>query len=194
MVSGAQTHAGTANQSVRPCCLWFTGLSGAGKSLIAGLVDERLRASGGHTFALDGDVIRQGLNSDLGFSIEDRAESVRRVGHVAKLFRDAGMVAIVSFISPIRADRQQARQLFAAGDFIEIFVDTPIAECERRDPKGLYAKARAGKLPNFTGITSPYEAPGAPEVHLIGTGAPGDLVEQVLGVLRARGFLQADAN
>lgn len=149
-----------------PRCVWFTGLSGAGKSTIANAVDRQLLAAGYHTYLLDGDNIRHGLNRDLGFTDEDRVENIRRVAEVAKLMTDAGLIVLVSFISPFRSERQLARELFAPGDFIEVFVDTPLEICEQRDAKGLYRKARAGEIPHFTGISSPYEAPEAPEVHL----------------------------
>jgi bifunctional enzyme CysN/CysC len=147
-------------------CLWFTGLSGSGKSTITNLLEKRLHAEGKHTYILDGDNVRHGLNRDLGFTEADRVENIRRVAEVAKLFVDAGLIVLVSFISPFRAERQLARNLFEAGEFIEVFVDTPIEECERRDVKGLYAKARRGEIKNFTGIDSNYEPPEAPEIHL----------------------------
>ena len=149
-----------------PRCLWFTGLSGAGKSTIANLVEKKLLAMGRHTYILDGDNVRHGLNKDLGFTDEDRVENIRRVAEVAKLMTDAGLVVLVSFISPFRAEREMARALFEPGEFLEVYVDTPLAEAERRDVKGLYAKARRGELRNFTGIDSPYEAPESPELHL----------------------------
>jgi bifunctional enzyme CysN/CysC len=150
----------------RPCCVWFTGLSGSGKSTIANRLEKRLVSEGHHTYLLDGDNVRHGLNRDLGFTEADRAENIRRVAEVARLMVDAGLIVLVSFISPFRAERQFARSLFGDDEFIEVFVDTPIEECERRDAKGLYAKARRGQLPNFTGIASPYEPPEQPEVHL----------------------------
>jgi bifunctional enzyme CysN/CysC len=149
-----------------PRCLWFTGLSGAGKSTIANLVERRLLADGYHTILLDGDNVRHGLNRDLGFTDADRVENIRRVAEVAKLMLDAGLIVLVSFISPFRAERRMARELIGEGAFLEVFVDAPLAVCEARDVKGLYAKARAGKIANFTGIGSPYEAPEAPEIHL----------------------------
>ncbi len=149
-----------------PRCLWFTGLSGAGKSTIANLVEKRLHALGHHTYLLDGDNVRHGLNKDLGFTDEDRVENIRRVAEVARLMTDAGLVVLVSFISPFQAERRMAREMFAEGEFLEVFVDAPLAVAEQRDVKGLYAKARAGKIKNFTGIDSPYEAPLAPEIHL----------------------------
>jgi len=150
----------------RPRCLWFTGLSGSGKSTIANLVEKRLHALGHHTYILDGDNVRHGLNKDLGFTDEDRVENIRRVAEVAKLMTDAGLIVLVSFISPFRAERRMARELFAEGDFVEVYVSTPLAVAEQRDVKGLYAKARAGMIPNFTGIDSPYEVPEAAELVL----------------------------
>ncbi|PNS09229.1 adenylyl-sulfate kinase [Solilutibacter silvestris] len=147
-------------------CLWLTGLSGAGKSAIADAVEAQLNLRGVHTYLLDGDNVRHGLNRDLGFTAADRVENIRRVAEVARLMVDAGLVVLVSFISPFRAEREMARELFGPGEFLEIFVDTPLAVAESRDPKGLYAKARAGKLPNFTGIDSPYEAPKHAELRL----------------------------
>ncbi len=168
-----------------PRCVWFTGLSGSGKSTIANLVDKQLHALGHHTFILDGDNVRHGLNKDLGFTDADRVENIRRVAEVAKLMTDAGLIVLVSFISPFRAERELARELFGAGEFVEVFVDTPLQEAERRDVKGLYAKARAGKIPNFTGIDSPYEAPESPELHLATLEAdPQTLAQRVVDFLR----------
>jgi bifunctional enzyme CysN/CysC len=150
----------------RPCVLWFTGLSGAGKSTIANLVDKRLCDRGRHTMLLDGDNLRHGINRDLGFTKEARFENIRRVAEVARLFVDAGLIALVPLISPFRSEQEMARNLLDAGEFVEIHVATPLVECERRDPKGLYRKARAGQLPNFTGIDQPYEAPEAPEIAI----------------------------
>ncbi|MDE2382458.1 MAG: sulfate adenylyltransferase subunit CysN [Xanthomonadaceae bacterium] len=173
-----------------PRCLWFTGLSGAGKSTIANLVDKKLLAMGRHAYVLDGDNVRHGLNKDLGFTDEDRVENIRRVAEVAKLMVDAGLIVLVSFISPFRAERDMARSLFDAGEFLEVFVDTPLAEAERRDVKGLYAKARRGELRNFTGIDSPYEAPLTPELHLRTDAAdPVALADEVVTAL-----LQAQKN
>ena len=176
--------ARAAIKGQRPRCVWFTGLSGAGKSTIANLVERGLLARGCHTYLLDGDNVRHGLNRDLGFTDEDRVENMRRVAHVARLMTDAGLIVLVSFISPFRSERESARALFAEGDFIEVFVDTPLAEAERRDVKGLYAKARRGELPHFTGIDSPYEPPVAPELVLDTLSAtPEALAERVIALL-----------
>ena len=161
---GRETHAALKGQ--RPAVLWFTGLSGAGKSTIANIVEQKLAARGRHTFLLDGDNVRHGLNRDLGFTEADRIENIRRVGEVARLMADAGLIVLTAFISPFRAEREMVRKMLPEGEFIEIFVDTPLAEAEERDAKGLYAKARAGELKNFTGIDSPYEAPQAPEIRI----------------------------
>ncbi|MBD8525427.1 sulfate adenylyltransferase subunit CysN [Pseudomarimonas arenosa] len=167
-----------------PKVLWFTGLSGSGKSTIANEVERRLHASGHHTYLLDGDNVRHGLNRDLGFTDADRVENIRRVAEVAKLMADAGLIVLVSFISPYRSERQMARELMAPGEFFEIFVDTPLEECERRDIKGLYAKARAGQIPNFTGISAPYEVPEQPELHLqTGGRSVTELAQAVIGQL-----------
>jgi len=170
--------------------LWFTGLSGAGKSTIANRVEQKLLALGCHTMLLDGDNVRHGLNRDLGFTDTDRVENIRRVAEAARLMGEAGLVAICAFISPFRADRQMARDIAAPHPFIEVFVDTPIEECMRRDPKGLYAKARAGAIPNFTGITSPYEPPEAPEIRLTTVDADADaLSDRLIEELRQRNIL-----
>lgn len=175
----------------KPCVLWFTGLSGAGKSTVADLVEQALHRRGHHTMNLDGDNVRLGLNRDLGFTDEDRVENIRRVAEVSRLMVQAGLIVLVSFISPFRSERRMARDLLEAGEFLEIFVDTPLALCERRDPKGLYRKARAGQLPHFTGIDSPYEAPDAPELHLLaGEEPPQRLGERVLALLEERGFIE----
>ena len=174
----------------RPCILWFTGLPASGKSSIARLVETRLHASGCHTYMLDGDNIRHGLTRDLGFTDADRVENIRRIGEVAKLFIDAGLIVLCAFISPFQAERQVVRELVGEGEFIEIFVDTPLAECERRDPKGLYAKARSGAIRNFTGIDSPYEPPKTPELVLrtVEEGAE-QLADRVVAHLRAGGYI-----
>ncbi len=184
--------ARAAAKRQRPALLWFTGLSGAGKSTIANLVEQRLFALGHHTYLLDGDNVRHGLNRDLGFTAADRVENIRRVAETAKLMVDAGLITLASFISPFRAERQLARDLLPSGEFIEIFVDAPLSVAEGRDPKGLYAQARAGRIPNFTGIDSPYEAPEAPELHLrTHLRSAEDLAEEVVAHLRRSGFLTA---
>ncbi|MGN6849881.1 MAG: sulfate adenylyltransferase subunit CysN [Sphingomicrobium sp.] len=180
---GRETHATLKGQ--RPAVLWFTGLSGAGKSTIANLVEKKLVALGRHTFLLDGDNVRHGLNRDLGFTDADRIENIRRVGEVARLMTDAGLIVMTAFISPFRAEREMVRKMIPDGEFLEIFVDTPLAEAERRDAKGLYAKARAGELKNFTGIDSPYEPPETPEIHINTTKLSAEeaadaIVEQLL--------------
>jgi bifunctional enzyme CysN/CysC len=161
---GRDDHA--AQKQQRPVVLWLTGLSGAGKSTIANCIEKQLFERGRHTFLLDGDNVRHGLNKDLGFTDADRIENIRRVGEVARLMTDAGLIVITAFISPFRAERAMVRAMMAPGEFIEIHVDTPLAEAERRDVKGLYKKARAGQLRNFTGIDSPYEAPEAPDIRI----------------------------
>ena len=167
-----------------PRCIWFTGLSGSGKSTIANMLEKQLQVQGRHTCILDGDNLRLGLNRDLGFTTTDRIENMRRVAEVAKLMVDAGVLVLVSLISPFRTERGWARSLFAPGVFVEVFVDAPLAKCERRDPKGLYAKARRGELKNFTGIDSPYEAPLAPEIHLLSADTHAQaLVNQVTNYL-----------
>jgi bifunctional enzyme CysN/CysC len=169
-----------------PCCLWLTGLSGAGKSTLATAVLQALARERTPACGLDGDVLRQGLNRDLGFSDADRVENIRRTAEVARLMVDAGLVVVVSLISPFRADRARARERFAPGRFVEVFVDAPLAVCERRDPKGLYARARQGLIRGFTGIDSAYEPPEAPELHLR-TDAMGvdEAVRQILARLPA---------
>lgn len=165
----------------KPATIWFTGLSAAGKSTIAKAVELELHARRRHTMMLDGDNLRHGLNRDLGFSDADRVENIRRVGEVAKLMVDAGLVVICAFISPFRSDRAMVRELFEPGEFFEVYVDTPIEECIRRDPKGLYAKAKAGRLANFTGVDSAYEPPQHPELRLATVGKrPEELARDVL--------------
>lgn len=171
------------------CCIWLTGLSASGKTSLAHALEQALHQRGFHTYALDGDNLRQGLNADLGFSAEARAENIRRMAHVARLMADAGLVVIVSAISPFAVDRAQARALFAPGAFVEVFVDTPLAVCEARDPKGLYARARRGELRDFTGIDSPYERPLQAELHLRGEDlAPAAALHTVLAYLDALGL------
>ncbi len=171
----------------QPCVLWFTGLSGSGKSTIADRLEQKLHAMGKRTYVLDGDNVRHGLNKDLGFTDQDRVENIRRVAEVAKLMTDAGLVVLTSFISPFRSERQMARALMEESEFIEVFVDTPLEVCEARDPKGLYKKARAGELKNFTGIDSDYEAPKNAEIVLkSGDGEPDELADQIIAYLKAR--------
>jgi bifunctional enzyme CysN/CysC len=171
--------------------LWFTGLSGAGKSTIANLVEKRLHALGRHTYTLDGDNVRHGLNKDLGFTDADRVENIRRVAETAKLFVDAGLIVLVSFISPFRSERRMARDLVETGEFVEVFVDTPLQVAETRDPKGLYRKAREGKIKNFTGIDSPYEPPESPELRLdTTTAAPEELAERIVAWMETHGYLR----
>jgi bifunctional enzyme CysN/CysC len=182
--------ARAAMKHQKPTVLWFTGLSGSGKSTIADQLERNLHASGHHTYLLDGDNIRHGLNKDLGFTSEDRVENIRRIAEVARLMVDAGLIVIVSFISPFKADRQLARELVAPGEFFEVFVDTPLEVAETRDPKGLYKKARRGELPNFTGISSPYEKPDAPEITVDTTRLlPHEAVEQIVDHLRKQDVL-----
>lgn len=150
----------------KACVLWLTGFSGSGKSTIAGLVEQRMTQLGCHTYLLDGDNVRHGLCRDLGFSPAERTENIRRIGQVDRLMNDAGLIVLTALISPYAADRKLVRDLFPASEFIEIYVDAPLEECERRDPKGIYKKVREGEIRNFTGIDSPYEVPLAPEIHL----------------------------
>ncbi|MGZ5923939.1 MAG: sulfate adenylyltransferase subunit CysN [Rhizomicrobium sp.] len=174
----------------KPVVLWFTGLSGSGKSTIANLVERALFAEGRHTYLLDGDNVRHGLNRDLGFTDADRVENIRRVGEAAKLFVDAGLIVLVSFISPFRSERRMARDLVGEHEFIEVYVDTPIEVCMQRDPKGLYKKAQAGEIKNFTGIDSPYEEPEHPELKVDTTTAePADLAAGIVSYLRERGYV-----
>ncbi|MBP6515145.1 MAG: adenylyl-sulfate kinase [Steroidobacteraceae bacterium] len=181
-----------AQKGQRACVLWFTGLSGAGKSTIANLVEKRLHTLGRHTYLLDGDNVRHGLNKDLGFTEADRVENIRRVGEVARLMVDAGLIVLVSFISPFRSERQMARKLVQDGEFIEVFVDTSLAEAERRDPKGLYRKARSGQIANFTGIDSPYEVPEAAEIRVDTQSLSADAAaREIVEYIQARGLLHA---
>ncbi|WP_407321733.1 adenylyl-sulfate kinase [Dickeya ananatis] len=173
----------------RGVVVWFTGLSGSGKSTLAGALEQSLFARGVSTYLLDGDNVRHGLCRDLGFSDDDRRENIRRVGEVARLMVDAGLVVLTAFISPHRAERQMVRELLDQGQFIEVFVDTPLAICEARDPKGLYKKARAGELRNFTGIDAIYEAPGQPELHLDGQQLVTNLVDELLDMLHGRAII-----
>ncbi|WP_027697899.1 adenylyl-sulfate kinase [Vibrio litoralis] len=174
----------------KPVVLWFTGLSGAGKSTVAGALESQLASLGYHTYLLDGDNVRHGLCSDLGFSSQDRRENIRRIGELAKLMADAGLIVLSAFISPHRAERQMVRDLLPDGEFIEVFVNAPLEVCEKRDPKGLYKKARAGEIPNFTGIDSEYQAPQHPEIDLpAGDKSLDELVEVCLHQLRDRAII-----
>jgi adenylylsulfate kinase len=176
----------------RGCTVWLTGLSGSGKSTIAVDLEKRLLERGVRTYILDGDNIRHGLNKNLGFSPEDRTENIRRIGEVAKLFTDAGIVALTAFISPYRADRDQVRALMQPGDFVEVFVDCPVEVCEQRDVKGLYKKARAGEIKEFTGISAPYEAPEKPELTLRTAGqSVEESAKQILAHLERQGVVPA---
>ncbi|MFB1117597.1 adenylyl-sulfate kinase [Dickeya dadantii] len=173
----------------RGVVVWFTGLSGSGKSTLAGALEQALFARGVSTYLLDGDNVRHGLCRDLGFSDDDRRENIRRVGEVARLMVDAGLVVLTAFISPHRAERQMVRELLDQEQFLEVFVDTPLAICEARDPKGLYRKARAGELRNFTGIDAVYEAPEQPELHLDGQQLVTNLVAELLDMLHGRAII-----
>jgi bifunctional enzyme CysN/CysC len=177
----------------KPCVVWFTGLSGAGKSTVANQVEKRLHAMGRHTYILDGDNVRHGLNKDLGFTDADRVENIRRVAEVARLMVDAGLIVLVSFISPFRSERRMARDLLTDGEFVEVFVDAPLPVAESRDPKGLYKKARRGELKNFTGVDSPYETPERPDVHLDTTRlSPEECARVVLERLHHTGIIGAE--
>jgi len=174
----------------KPRVLWLTGLSGSGKSTLANLLEKKLHEQGKHTYLLDGDNVRHGLCGDLGFSDKDRVENIRRISEVAKLFVDSGMVVLTAFISPFQADRDFCRNLLADGEFIEVFVDTPLEVCEQRDPKGLYKKARSGEIKHFTGIDSTYEAPQSPEVHLQYQDEPAEqTAERLFNLLEEKGLL-----
>ena len=176
----------------RGCTVWLTGLSGAGKSTIAVDLEKRLLERGVRTYILDGDNVRHGLNKNLGFSPEDRTENIRRIGEVAKLFAEAGLVAITAFISPYRADRDQVRGIMGQGDFIEVHVDCPVEVCEQRDVKGLYKKARAGEIKEFTGVSAPYEAPLRPELTIDTSGqSVEESAKQILAYLERQGIVPA---
>ncbi|MGY5449812.1 adenylyl-sulfate kinase [Agarivorans sp. MS3-6] len=174
----------------KPCVLWFTGLSGSGKSTVANAVDHLLHKRNVHTYVLDGDNVRHGLNGDLGFSDKDRVENIRRIGEVAKLFVDAGLVVSTAFISPFKADRDLVRNQLSAGEFLEVFIDTPLAVCEQRDPKGLYKKARAGEIKHFTGIDSAYEVPTGADIHVETDGkSVEDCANEVISALENAGII-----
>jgi adenylylsulfate kinase len=192
-----QWHAGVVTRADRQqlsghkgCTIWMTGLSGSGKSTIAVALEKALWDRGVRAFVLDGDNVRHGLNRDLGFSPEDRNENIRRIGEVAKLFTEAGVVNATAFISPYRQDRDQVRQIMEKGDFVEVFVDCPVEVCEQRDPKGLYKKARAGQIPEFTGISAPYEAPEQPEIVLhTDRESEAESAQKVISYLEAHGYV-----
>lgn len=184
-IEGLNTHKGAT--------IWFTGLSGSGKSTVADYVSRMLHARGVRTAILDGDNVRQGLNSDLGFSPEDRTENIRRISEVAKLFTSFGIINLLAFISPYREDRNKAREIQSQGDFVEVYVDAPLDVAEERDPKGLYKKARAGIIPNFTGIGAPYEAPEKPEIHLrTDKQTPQESAAEVVKALEKLGIIAED--
>ena len=173
-----------------PCVLWFTGLSGSGKSTVANAVESKLLELTKHTYLLDGDNVRMGLNKGLTFSDEDRVENIRRIGEVSKLFVNSGLIVLTAFISPFQEDRDMVRELLTEGKFIEVFIDTPLEVCESRDPKGLYKKARNGEIPNFTGISSPYEAPVSPEIHIVNNDkSVEEAAEEVVNYLKNKGYL-----
>jgi len=179
-----------AQKAQKSCVLWFTGLSGAGKSTIANLVEKKLYAINRHTYLLDGDNVRHGLNRDLGFTDVDRVENIRRVGEVAKLMVDAGLIVLTAFISPFRAERQMVRSLLEGGEFFEVYIETPLAVAEQRDVKGLYKKARKGEIKNFTGIDSPYEAPETPDIRVDTTKMSAEeAADYIVKVLEDRGML-----
>lgn len=181
----------SSQKQQKPCILWFTGLSGSGKSTLANALESKLFELGYHSYLLDGDNVRHGLNKDLGFTDADRVENIRRIGEVAKLFVDAGLFVMTAFISPFRSDRDMVRKLVPEGEFLEIYVDTPLEVCEARDPKGLYKKARAGQIKNFTGLDSPYEAPTQPELVLkTAEESLEQSVERVLALLRQKQLLK----
>ena len=188
-----QARAGQKHQ--RPSVLWFTGLSGSGKSTIANIVEQKLHAMNRHTYLLDGDNVRHGLNRDLGFTDADRVENIRRVGEVAKLMVDSGLMVQTAFISPFRAERRMVRDLMAEGEFLEIYVDTPLEVCEQRDPKGLYEKARAGEIKNFTGYDSPYEEPDLAELTINTVEQSAEqAADKIIEFLKERGYLEGNGN
>lgn len=189
-------HVSKSERSVqkhqKPCIVWFTGLSGSGKSTIANALETKLYEMGKHTYLLDGDNVRYGLNKDLGFNDTDRIENIRRIGEVSKLFVDAGLIVVTAFISPFRSDRKIVRELVADDEFIEVHIDTPLDICEQRDPKGLYQKARKGEIPVFTGISSPYEHPVAPQIHVqTAQYSIEKSVHMIISYLEEKGYLHA---
>ena len=184
--------ARSVQKNQTPCIIWFTGLSGSGKSTIAGALEQKLFALGQHTYLLDGDNVRHGLNKDLGFSDSDRVENIRRIGEMSKLFVDAGMIVLSAFISPFRTERRMVRDLVNEMEFVEVYMGTPLSTCEERDPKGLYQKARKGEIKNFTGIDSEYEVPESPEVVLdTSTMSIEDCADAVIEYLKVKGYLPA---
>ena len=202
MLNAIQWHDHNVTRSARasqkgqkPCVLWFTGLSGAGKSTLANLVEQCLYSNGYHSFLLDGDNVRHGLNRDLGFTDEDRVENIRRIGEVAKLMTDSGLIVLSAFISPFQQDRNLVRELFSENEFLEVYVDAPLHVCESRDPKGLYRKARSGQIKHFTGIDSAYEAPVNPEIHVrTNEQSAQQCAERVVQQLKLRGYLKNAAS
>ena len=175
----------------KPFLLWFTGLSASGKSTIANIVEQKLFQINCNTYLLDGDNVRHGLNSDLGFDEESRVENIRRIGEVSKLFLDAGIITLTAFISPFKSDRSLVRKLFNEGDFLEVFIDSSLEVCENRDPKGMYAKARKGEIKNFTGISSPYENPENPEIHVINNNISLDeAANQIINYLVTKNYIE----
>ena len=184
----------SAQKNQKPCLLWYTGLSGSGKSTVANAVDAMLFDMGCHSYLLDGDNVRHGLNGDLGFSDDERVENIRRISEVAKLFCDSGLIVSTAFISPFASDRAMAREKLAVGEFIEVFIDTPIAVCESRDPKGLYKKARAGEIKHFTGIDSDYDIPSSPEIHVkTAEQSIEQCAKQIVDFLISKGFVQGES-
>ncbi len=179
----------SAMKEQKPCILWFTGLSGSGKSTIANAVEVKLAELKKHTYLLDGDNVRHGLNKDLGFSDSDRVENIRRIGEVSNLFADAGMIVLSAFISPFREDREIVRTLAQEGEFIEVFIDAPLEVCEQRDPKGLYVKARKGEIPHFTGISSPYETPEKAEIHIKGEPSIEESADIIVNYLHDKNYI-----
>lgn len=183
----------SAQKNQKPCLLWYTGLSGSGKSTVANAVDAMLFDMGCHSYLLDGDNVRHGLNGDLGFSDDERVENIRRISEVAKLFCDSGLIVSTAFISPFASDRAMAKEKLSEGEFIEVFIDTPIAVCESRDPKGLYKKARAGEIKHFTGIDSDYDIPQSPEIHVKTAEQSIDqCAKQIVNFLISQGFVKGE--